>query len=53
MNSAWAAGAVLGPLVGGGLAYAFGDPVPYLVSSVLCGLTFLAVSRGSAHLRTA
>jgi MFS family permease len=53
MNSAWAAGALLGPLVGGALANAFGDPVPYVLSGLLCGLTLVAVSRGGGRLRTA
>jgi MFS family permease len=53
MNSAWAAGALLGPSVGGGLAHAFGDAVPYVLSAVLCALTLVAVSRGAARLRPA
>jgi MFS family permease len=53
MNSAWAAGALLGPSVGGALAHEFGDSVTYLLSGVLCGLTLLAVSRGAGRLRTA
>ena len=38
MNSAWAAGALLGPALGGALAQAFGDAVPYLACSVLCAV---------------
>jgi MFS family permease len=53
MNSAWAAGALLGPLLGGALANAFGDAVPYVLSGVLCGLTLVAVSRGGGRLRPA
>jgi MFS family permease len=52
-NSAWAVGAVVGPAVGGALAQAFGDPVPYLLCGALCGLTLLAASRGVARLRPA
>jgi MFS family permease len=53
MNSAWAAGALLGPAVGGGLAHAFGDAVPYVVAAVLCAVTLAAVSRGAERLRVA
>ena len=53
MNSAWAAGALLGPALGGALAQAFGDAVPYLACSVLCACTLVAVTRGAARLRTA
>ena len=52
-NSAWAAGALIGPFVGGALAQAFGDPVPYLLCGALCGLTLLAATRGVARLRPA
>jgi MFS family permease len=52
-NSAWATGAVIGPVVGGALAQAFGDPVPYLLLGALCGLTLLAATRGVTRLRTA
>ncbi len=52
-NSAWATGALIGPAVGGALAQAFGDPVPYLLCGALCGLTLLAATRGVTRLRTA
>jgi MFS family permease len=52
-NSAWATGALIGPAVGGALAEAFGDPVPYLLCALLCGLTLLAATRGVARVRTA
>jgi MFS family permease len=52
-NSAWAAGALIGPAVGGALAQAFGDPVPYLLCGALCALTLLAATRGVARLRPA
>jgi MFS family permease len=42
MNSAWAAGNLAGPAIGGALAQAFGDAVPYLTGSVLCLLTLAA-----------
>ena len=52
-NSAWAAGALVGPAVGGALAEAFGDPVPYLLCGALCALTLLAASRATTRLRPA
>jgi MFS family permease len=52
-NTAWAAGAVTGPAVGGALAQAFGDPVPYLGCAALCALTLAAASRGPGRLRPA
>ena len=45
MNSAWALGNVTGPVVGGALASAFGDAVPYLLGAVLCALTLVASQR--------
>jgi MFS family permease len=47
MNTTWALGAALGPSLGGALAQAAGDATPYLVCSVLCGATLLAL-RGRA-----
>jgi MFS family permease len=44
-STAWACGALAGPAAGGALADAFGDAVPYLLCSVLCAVTLLAVSR--------
>jgi MFS family permease len=52
-NTAWAIGALTGPAVGGGLAQAFGDAVPYLLCAALCALTLVAASRGVARLRPA
>jgi MFS family permease len=52
-NSAWAVGALLGPAIGGALAQALGDPVPYLVCAGLCAATLVAATRGAARLRTA
>ncbi len=53
MNSAWAAGALVGPALGGALAETFGDAVPYLLCGVLCAATLVAVTRGAARLRAA
>jgi len=53
MNSAWAAGALVGPVVGGALAETFGDAVPYVLCGVLCAATLVAVTRGAARLRAA
>jgi MFS family permease len=52
-NSAWAAGALVGPAVGGALAESFGDAVPYLLCAALCALTLIAATRGIARLRPA
>ena len=52
-NTAWAVGALVGPAIGGALAQALGDPVPYLACAGLCALTLAAASRGAARLRTA
>jgi predicted MFS family arabinose efflux permease len=43
MNTAWAVGEVSGPTVGGALADAFGDAVPYLVAASVCALTLAAI----------
>jgi MFS family permease len=52
-NTAWAVGALAGPAIGGALAQALGDPVPYLCCAALCVLTLAVASRGAARLRTA
>jgi MFS family permease len=44
-NTVWALGAMLGPVLGGSLADAAGDAVPYGISAGLCALTFMAVAR--------
>jgi MFS family permease len=46
-NTAWAVGALIGPALGGALAEAFGDPVPYLLAAALCAATLLAARRGA------
>ena len=54
MNTAWAAGALVGPLLGGGLADLFGDAAPYLLCSTLCALTLAAIgARGRFRTRAA
>lgn len=45
MNSSWAAGALLGPSLGGGLAGWSGDATPYLLSAALCAATLVAIVR--------
>ena len=52
-NTAWAVGALVGPAIGGALAEALGDPVPYLACAGLCAVTLAAASRGAARLRAA
>ena len=49
MNSAWALGEMTGPTVGGALAEAYGDAVPYLIGAGLCGLTLVATQRVAAQ----
>ena len=46
MNAAWGGGNSVGPSLGGALADAAGDALPYALTALVCGLTFLAVSRG-------
>jgi MFS family permease len=52
-STAWAGGALLGPFVGGALAEAFGDAVPYLLCGGLCALTLAAASRYAQRVRAA
>jgi MFS family permease len=52
MNAAWASGALIGPAVGGAVAAATGDVVPFLVSAILCAATLAAV-RHARHRTTA
>lgn len=47
MNTAWATGAMLGPLVGGSLSTAGGDSAPYAFCASLCAVTFLAITLGA------
>jgi MFS family permease len=52
MNAAWASGALIGPAVGGAVAAATGDVVPFLVSAGLCAAALGAVRR-ARHRATA
>ncbi|MGZ8695537.1 MAG: MFS transporter, partial [Gaiellaceae bacterium] len=45
MNAAWALGNMSGPAIGGALADAFGDSVPYLAAAALCAATLAVVGR--------
>ena len=45
MNAAWATGALIGPAVGGAVADAFGDVVPFLIAAGLCATSLAAVRR--------
>ena len=45
MNTAWAAGAMIGPAAGGALAQAIGDPAPYVFCAGLALATLLFVTR--------
>ena len=45
MNAAWATGALVGPAVGGAVADAFGDVVPFLIAAGLCATSLAAVRR--------
>ncbi len=47
MNSSWALGVVLGPVIGGALAQAFDDSVPYALCALLAALTLVALRRRS------
>jgi MFS family permease len=42
MNGAWAAGNVVGPALGGGLAEIAGDSLPYLLLALVCLVTLAA-----------
>jgi MFS family permease len=45
MNAAWASGALVGPAIGGAVADAFGDVVPFVIAAGLCAAALLAVLR--------
>ena len=51
MNSAWALGELTGPTIGGALAQAFDDAVPYLLGAVLCVLTLVATQVAAQNAR--
>ena len=52
MNAAWASGAMIGPSVGGAIAGATGDWIPYLLAALAC-LTALVAATRSDHERAA
>jgi len=43
MNVAWGAGNALGPIIGGSLADAAGDALPFLVLAVFCLMTLASL----------
>jgi MFS family permease len=47
MNAAWGAGNTVGPSLGGALAEAVGDALPYGLMAAVCVLTLVAVARRS------
>jgi predicted MFS family arabinose efflux permease len=49
MNSAWALGETTGPSLGGTLAEAADDTLPYLLGAALCALTLLATWQVAAQ----
>jgi MFS family permease len=52
MNVAWGSGNALGPVIGGALADAWGDALPYALAAVVCGATLLFLLRvGTRDLR--
>jgi MFS family permease len=46
MNAAWGGGNFLGPAVGGALADAAGDALPFALMAGICVLTLVALTRG-------
>ena len=46
MNAAWGGGNFLGPALGGGLADAAGDALPFALMAGICVLTLVALTRG-------
>jgi MFS family permease len=53
MNVAWGAGNSLGPTLGGSLADAAGDALPYALMSGICALTLVGLVRLAPALRAA
>jgi MFS family permease len=52
MNVAWGTGNALGPVLGGALADAWGDALPYALAAAVCGVTLLFLLRvGTRDLR--
>jgi MFS family permease len=53
MNAAWAVGAFVGPAVGGGIASATGDWIPFVIGAGLCAVAFLFARPASDHVGAA
>jgi MFS family permease len=53
MNAAWAVGAFTGPAVGGAIANATGDWIPFLLAAATCAAALVATSAASEHERAA
>jgi MFS family permease len=52
MNAAWGAGNALGPIIGGAMADAAGDALPFLVLAGFCLVTLLGLDAvGTRRLR--
>jgi predicted MFS family arabinose efflux permease len=51
MNAAWGAGNALGPPIGGALADAGGDALPYSLAAVICAGTLIFLLVGTRDLR--
>ncbi len=49
MSAAWAVGALIGPLLGGAVASATGDAVPFLLGALACLTALLASRAGPAR----
>ena len=52
MSAAWATGAVAGPAVGGAIAYATGDWIPFVIGAALCASALVALRPRSVQERT-
>jgi MFS family permease len=52
LNASWGAGNSVGPPLGGALADAAGDALPYGLMAIACALTLIAFSRGRKLLGT-
>jgi MFS family permease len=52
MSAAWATGAVAGPAVGGAIANATGDWIPYVIGAALCASFLVAVRPRAARVVT-
>jgi MFS family permease len=51
MNAAWGAGNAIGPSIGGALADAGGDVLPYSLAALLCAATLVFLLLGTRDLR--